>query len=91
MIGSTPDDDASREIAGVSEVVDERWPSKNSWANFCSAIAMGNDDLAANKAKFNDAADTDYQLVPIAAARKLGILPIAFDSAETFKSAGGDE
>ena len=72
-------------------MVDDTWRKQNSWATFCAAIAMGNEDLAANKAKFNDPADADYQLVPIAAARKLGILPIAFDSAETFKSAGGDE
>jgi hypothetical protein len=91
LIGSTPDDDASREIAGVDEVVDATVRKQDSWATFCSAIAMGDEDLAANQAKFNDAADSDYQLVPIAAARKLGILPIAFDSAEAFKSAAGNE
>ncbi len=91
LIGSTPDDDASREIAGVADVVDATWRKQNSWATFCSAIAMGNDDLAANRDKFNDPVDPDYQLVPIAAARKLGILPIAFDSAEAFKSAAGNE
>jgi hypothetical protein len=91
LIGSAPDDDASREIKGVEEVVDAETSKQDSWANFCSAIAMGNADLVANKSKFNDSADPDYQLVPIAAARKLGILPIAFDSAETFKSAAGAE
>jgi hypothetical protein len=91
LIGSAPDDDASREIRGATDVVDATIRKQDSWATFCSAIAMGNEDLAANKARFNDPVDPDYQLVPIAAARKLGILPIAFDSAEAFKSAAGDE
>ncbi|HEX4144825.1 MAG TPA: hypothetical protein VHY91_15080 [Pirellulales bacterium] len=91
LIGSAPGEDASREIAGAADVVDETISQQDSWATFCAAIAMGNEDLAANKAKFNDPADPNYQLVPIAAARKLGILPIAFDSAESFQSAAGDE
>ncbi|HTU25356.1 MAG TPA: hypothetical protein VMF30_08165, partial [Pirellulales bacterium] len=58
---------------------------QDSWATFCTAVAMGTADLAKNKDKFNGK-NPDYQLVPIAAARKIGILPIAFDSAETFKA-----
>jgi hypothetical protein len=91
LIGSTPDEDATPEIEGVTEVVDETQSRQPSWATFCSAIAMANADLAANQAKFNDSTDPDYQLVPIAAARKIGILPIAFDSAEAFKSSAGDQ
>jgi hypothetical protein len=91
LIGSAPEEDAPREIAGTVDVVDDATSKQDSWATFCSAIAMGSDDLVKNKARFNDSTDPDYQLIPIAAARKLGILPIAFDSAEAFKSAAGDQ
>jgi hypothetical protein len=86
LIGSAGGD-GPREIEGVDEVVDNEWQEKDSWATFCAAIAMGNQDIAEKKDKFGDKADADYQLVSIAAARKLGILPIAFDSQEKFEAA----
>lgn len=85
LIGSSIED-GSTEGVDLKNVVDDVWRSESSWATFRAAIAMGNEDLAKNHAKFNDAADTDYQTISIAAARKLGILPIAFDSAEDFES-----
>ena len=46
---------------------------------------MGNADLAENEDQFNKD-DPDYQIVSIAAAQQMGILPIAFDSASQFKA-----
>jgi hypothetical protein len=89
LIGSAAGD-STREIEGVKDVVDGEWQKKDSWGTFCAAIAMGNQDIAENKAKFGDKADVDYQLVSIAAARKLGILPIAFDSTEKFEAVTSD-
>ena len=89
LIGSEADDD-TREIAGADNVVDDDWRNTNSWGTFCAAIAMGDQDLVDQKAKFNDPSDPDYQLIPIAAARKQGILPIAFDSADKFESAASN-
>lgn len=40
--------------------------------------------------KFQDPEEADYQLIPIAAARRMGILPIAFDSAGRFEPAASE-
>jgi hypothetical protein len=47
---------------------------------------MGSADLEKNQEQFDAETDPDYQLIPIAAARKLGILPIAYQSGEAFVS-----
>ena len=77
-----------REIDGLERRGRRRDRQQDSWGTFCAAIAMGNKDLAANKDKFDDPADVNYQLVPIAAARQIGILPIAFGSDEEFTPTG---
>lgn len=84
--GST--DDVIRQLDDLSDVVDAETASQASWGTFCAAIAMGNHDLAANKDKFGKPEDVNYQLVPIAAARQIGILPIAFGSDEEFTPTG---
>jgi hypothetical protein len=89
LIGSESDDDTA-EIEGTSDVVDEDCRKRNSWKTFCAAIVMGNQDLEENKDKFNKD-NADYQTISIAAARKLGILPIACDTAEQFQAAETDE
>ena len=66
-------------------MVDDDTRGKNSWGTFCAAVAMGNADIAENMDKFNQD-DVNYQLVSIAAARQLGILPIAFGSATPFQT-----
>ncbi|HWB09389.1 MAG TPA: hypothetical protein VG826_09205 [Pirellulales bacterium] len=86
LIGSEADGSTS-ELPGVDSVVDGDWREANSWGTFCAAVAMGSKDLAENKEKFNDPADADYQLIPIAGARRQGILPISFNSADRFESA----
>ena len=60
-------DDTTRDLPNVEDVVDAQWREKDSWATFCAAVAMGNEDLAKNKDKFNKD-DADYQIVSIAAA-----------------------
>ena len=86
LIGSTASEEGAREIEGVENVVDETTREQNSWGTFCQALVLGNQGLTTNRDKFGDAADPDYQLIPIAAARRLGILPIAFDAADKFES-----
>ncbi|MBX9788259.1 MAG: transglutaminase-like domain-containing protein [Pirellulales bacterium] len=76
LIGGTADDN-QRDLPDADDIVDDDTRGKNSWGTFCAAVAMGNADLAENQDKFNQD-DVDYQLVSIAAARELGILPIAF-------------
>ena len=90
LIGSVAEDDATREIDGAENVVDDKWRKANSWATFCAAIEMGNEDLQTNADKFNKD-DPGYQTLSIAASRRQGILPIAFDSNETFESATSDD
>ena len=86
LIGSQSDGETV-DLPDVDDVVDAEWREKNSWGTFCAAIAMGSADLAENESKFADASDPDYQLIPIAAARRQGILPISFSSADPFESA----
>jgi len=83
VIGSTADPTGTG-IDGVENIVDDEEAQKPSWGTFVGAIAYGNDDLAKNAEKFNSNEDPNYQLIPIAAARKLGILPIAFDASDRF-------
>jgi hypothetical protein len=67
-------------IEGVTDVVGEEWAGKNSWKTFTAALAMGAADLEKNAENFKSGTDADYQLIPVIAARKLGILPIAFQA-----------
>jgi hypothetical protein len=89
LIGGAGDDD-TRDLPNVEDVVSPEQREKDSWATFCAAVAMGNEDLAKNKDTFNKD-DADYQIVSIAAARKMGILPIAFDSASRFEAVSTSE
>lgn len=88
LIGSEADEETTQ-LPGIESVVDDEWQQANSWGTFCAAVVMGNQSLTANMKKFNDKADTDYQLIPIVNARKLGILPISFNSNDKFESAAG--
>jgi len=84
LIGGAGDEGLA-ELPDAESVVDDEWQQTPSWHTFCSAVAMGNADLAENHDKFN-LDDPDYQVVSVAAARQLGILPIAFDSASQFQA-----
>jgi hypothetical protein len=84
LIGSVADEAAG--IPGIDNAADEEWSKTNSWGTFCAAIIMGSKDLVDNQQKFADESNQNYQLIPIAAARQQGILPIAFDSSDKFQS-----
>jgi hypothetical protein len=71
LIGSKPDLEDEREIERFKDVVDEKWAETDSWASFVAAVQTGSDDLKSDK-------EPDYQLISIAEARRLGILPIPF-------------
>jgi hypothetical protein len=85
LIGSAPDDETPK-IAALKDVADKAWREKDSWKTFVGAIAMGREDYKKNLPKFKSEEDADYQLVNIAAARKMGILPIAFDGSSKFEA-----
>jgi hypothetical protein len=85
LLGSEAGDAA--EIDGLEDAVDEAWQQKNSWKTFAAALAMGCKDLQDNADRFAAKDDADYQLIGIAAARKIGILPLAFKSGEAFEAA----
>jgi hypothetical protein len=81
LLGASLDGEPAA-IEGVEDVVEPKWAKENSWRTFTGAMAIGGDDLQKNAEKFQDSEEPDYQLIPIAAARKLGILPIAFQSGD---------
>jgi len=83
LLGSAGDDEPTA-IPGVEDVVGEDWADKNSWKTFTAALAIGAADLKKNAAQFKNGEDADYQLIPVIAARKLGILPIAFQASGDF-------
>lgn len=80
LLGSALDE--ATKIKGLKDVVSEDWREENSWKTFTAALAIGNQDFAKNAEKFQAADEADYQLIPIYAARRIGILPIAFQSGE---------
>jgi len=80
LLGSAPE--AATKIKGLKDAVSDEWQQENSWKTFTAALAIGTQDLVKNDDKFKAADEADYQLISILAARKLGILPIAFQSGE---------
>lgn len=83
LLGSSPDGDAV-EIEGAPEIVSEERQGAKSWKTFTAALAMGSADLKENADKFKQNDDADYQIISVMAARKLGILPISFQSNREF-------
>ncbi|MCA9192029.1 MAG: hypothetical protein KDB03_09710 [Planctomycetales bacterium] len=70
----------------LEEAIDESLQSEWSWPSFVSAIRVGTSNLIENTDKFSSSEDRDYQIIDVAAARKLGVLPIPFRSKEVFVS-----
>ncbi len=86
MIGSVVENDELH-VNGLEGVVDEDTQDENSWKTFKAAIATGVANLNKNAKNFKDAKKGEYQLISVVAARKLGILPIAFQSNQKFIAA----
>jgi len=81
LLGSSPDEGVK--VEGLGNVPEE-WESRKSWKSFTAALAIGTADLAKNAEKFKKHDDVDYQIISVMAARKLGILPIAFQADREF-------
>jgi len=81
LLGSSPDEGVK--VEGLGDVPEE-WESRKSWKSFTAALAIGTADLAKNAEKFKKHDDVDYQIISVMAARKLGILPIAFQADREF-------
>lgn len=87
LMGSSPDGDAVAIDGLEGEVVGEDVAEHSSWKSFTAALKIGGADLEKNAEHLGKAEDRDYQLIPVIAARKLGILPIAFQSDRDFVAA----
>ncbi|HEY3968238.1 MAG TPA: hypothetical protein VGM05_26985 [Planctomycetaceae bacterium] len=90
LIGSVVENDTLK-VNGLEDVVDEDSQEENSWKTFKAAIATGVTNLNKNAKNFQDAKKSDYQLISVVAARKLGILPIAFQANQRFVAAPADD
>ena len=75
MMGDKDIDDFE-EIEGLGDLVSPKWKKAPSYHLFNAAAQAGTKDMKANNKKFNT--ESEYQLISIAAARELGIAPIAF-------------
>ena len=69
-----------KEIKGLRKLISKEAAADPSYATFSAAVEMGTADLRKNKDKFEADDEPNYLLMPVAAARKLGILPIAFQA-----------
>jgi hypothetical protein len=74
----------SPRIVDLKDVVDKKWVGERSWGTFQSAVDTGGKDLVAKQEQFANPNDPTHRVVSIASARRMGILPIAFDSSEKF-------
>ena len=90
MIGGAIEGDAIK-LNGLEGVVSEEFQSENSWKTFVAAISTGNASLKKYDKNFKDANDNNYKLISVVAARKSGILPIAFQSNQKFIEAPAAE
>ncbi len=86
LLGGSCDGDPAA-IEGVQDVVGKEWLKKRSWRTFTAALGAGSEDMEKNKEQFEKQEDPDFQLISVLAARKLGILPIAFQSDRDFVTA----
>lgn len=67
-------------IENLAKAVDEKFHDETSWANFHAALAVGNNNLKENEDKFKSDKDPGFQLINIAAARLMGVLPIGYSA-----------
>lgn len=91
MLGRSFEDEEEYDTTDeLEEAVTEDLQDEYSWPSFASAVVAATSDLEENKEKFasTDSEGEGYLLIEIAAARKMGILPIAFRGKEEFVSNG---
>ena len=68
----------------LEDAVDEGSRGEISWPSFCQAVATGMANFEENEVKFAAADETEYVVIEISAARKAGIMPIAYRGREKF-------
>lgn len=83
LLGSSPPEELPN-VTDLQGLIDSDSEPPASWGTFVNAIAMGAANFIAKQEKFAAGGNSDYQLVPIGAARRQGILPIAFEAGEDF-------
>lgn len=83
LIGSEVDE--PEEVDELFEnSVDEELRGETSWPSFIKAIEVATSNMIESKDKFQDASETDFRIIDIAAARKQGVLPIPHRGKEKF-------
>ncbi len=82
MLGSVVDSEDYDTNDLVEGSVDEDVRDESSWPSFASAVVAGTADLISNLAETEP--KNGFRTIDIAAARKAGILPIAFRGKEEF-------
>lgn len=83
LVGSEVDEPEQVDTL-LDNAVEEDLRGEYSWPSFVQAIETGTSNLLENKAKFENKSDSDYHIIDIAAARKLGVLPIPHRGKEKF-------
>jgi hypothetical protein len=81
LLGSKPEQGDDRELKGFGKIVDSKWVNTDSWAAFVTAVRDGSENLQRDRKKFESDKEAEYEIVSIARARELGILPIPFTPA----------
>jgi hypothetical protein len=69
----------------LDEAVAEDLRTDASWATFVMAVCLGAANFEEKKEQFADENDREHQTIDIAAARKMGILPIGYRGKEEFE------
>jgi hypothetical protein len=73
-------------VVELDQLVETKWTKERSWGTFRTAVQAGGSDLEAKRENFANPNDHSHRVISIAAARRMGILPIAFDASEKFLS-----
>jgi len=78
MLGS-PVDDPEAVLNALPDDIEfsEELASDEAWLNFLAAVLVGTQQLEEHAASFEDENNMEYQIIDIAAAREMGIMPIA--------------
>lgn len=85
LLGAVLDADEEEEAPEfLEEAIDEDSRGEISWLSFAKAVAIGTANFEENQEKFASNDEPDYWCIQIAAARKMGIMPIAYRGKEKF-------
>lgn len=75
LLGDKAPGDAGEEIEVPGAIAGT--PHENSFKVLAAALGVGTQTLEENAEKFDDESEPDYELIPVAEAREMGIMPIA--------------